>query len=295
MGGMPMTAPMGVRCAGLGGALLVAMLTACQASSSAPSPSQSPDTELWVSITMGALFPSPRGYRIEGDVAVRRDLPDPDPFAERKEREERLAEEFLARWEGPREIEFPPRGFSKTPFKVPVKKLFLHVAPSGDHALLLASHDLLLALPDTRVELPPIEGASYDEPAGWHGGGATVAVGVAPRSLSVPNEVVLIDAAEARVIRRIPLEEDWYIDDIAWSPDGQTLAILAWRPREDTGLSKWITDVMFEGSHGLFIADFRLELHKLDGSAPRVIPITDKVEDPGRRGVIWRGMPQRDQ
>lgn len=287
-------APAGALCASLGGALLLAVLTSCQASCRAPSPIQSASAEPWVSITMGTLFRSPRVYRIEGSVAVRCDVPEPDPFAEWKAQEGRLAEEFLTRWEGPSEIEFEPRGRRKRPYGVPVKKVFLHAAPSGDRALLLASHRLLLTLPDTFVELPSLGDARYDEPASWHPDGVTVAAGLVPRSLDVPTEVVLIDTAELRVTRRLPLDVTWRVDELAWSPDGQTLAILAYRQREDTGLSKWISDVLFEGSHGLHIADYRLELHALDGSAPRLIPIADKVEDPGRSGVIWTKGPQRN-
>lgn len=283
--------------AGLGRALLLAVLASCHAADPVPSPSQSRSPEPWISITAGSLIRAQHVYRTEGDIAVRCDLPEPDPFAERDAREEQLTEEFLASWKGPSEVEFEPTGFIKTPWTVPVSRLFLHPAPSGEHALLLASRDLLLERPDILGELPPLEGAVYLAPARWHADGTTAAVGGTPRRRpqGPPNEIILINSAEGRIIRRIPLGADWYIQDLAWSPDGLSLAVLAGRYRQDTGLSKWISDVVYGGSHGMSILDYRLELHTLDGSAPRLIPIAEEVEEPSRERVVWLEAPQPGQ
>lgn len=283
--------------AGLALALLLGVLSGCQADDVVASAGVSPLPVPWVTITEGGLFESESTFRVDGGGAVRSELPEEDPFAQREADEARRVEEFLGRWEGPDELLFEPQGFRKTPLRVPVSRLFLHVAPSGDRALLLASRNMLLVLPDTAEELPPVEEAAYLAPARWHPSGSLVAVGSAPRERSQgpAGAVVLIDTAAGRVQRTLPIEEGWWLRDLSWHPDGRSLALLTWRRGEVDGLLDQVSDVVYGGAHGPTSRDLRLEVHPIDGSAPRVVPLAEDVGESSRERVLWLAPPTSDR
>ena len=270
-------------------ALLLGWLLGCQAE---PIPSATSDSHLWVSFVENERLPRQWDYRLEGDEVQAESLPHTDPFEERETREEQSAHNFVVEWNGPTVLSSILFGTRTSEFSVSAKNI---IASSNGQYALLSNVDRqvgpLLEASSSTHSLPLATGVLYMLPARWNPSGNLIAVSATStqRIQSPPTEIILIDAAEPQILRRIPLGGRAFVMDVAWSPDGSELALLTTVYRPDTGFSKWISDTVYGGSHGRpGTKDLVLEIHSSDGSDSRQILIEDDVADPSSQRVVWR-------
>ena len=255
--------------------VLLVTTMGCSSAKQARAMPEFPTSELWISLSKGHdLFDTTLFFNSDGIECFSSAASKPDRFAARNDRDEKLASEFLERWKGSSQGDD--------------RYVSLLVAPTGDRSLGTRFgnvHGLIRELPDRLAALPVLEGATLKLPSAWHPDGKLLAVGAAHgrNSHGIAQEVIIIDVTTREILNRIKPAGGRSISDIAWNPEGNTMAVLTKISRKGSGIIAWLGRTI---GHGAPDKDYVLELHSFEGNPTIEIPVVEDVTQ-GTGRVVW--------
>jgi hypothetical protein len=115
----------------------------------------------------------------------------------------------------------------------------------------------------------------------WSGDGTRIAFAPEPPRGEAAQPVVVYDVTRAAVVQALVVERT--VKDIAWSPDGERLAVLRFTSRARGGPLETIGNTI---GHGVPYCDFELVVIELASGAMQFAPIAQDVKH-GDARILW--------